>query len=74
LTKLLTITRPGNDGEETIQALTIESIRPSTTKHTPEANSIVRMCSGRELAVVDEFDDLVELWDRVLQMDKIQIK
>jgi hypothetical protein len=65
-TKLLTITRSGNDGEETIQALTIESIRPSTRHHTPEAKTVVRMCSGRELAVVDDYDDLVELWDRVL--------
>ena len=65
-TKLLVVKRPGRFGTEHILPSTIESMRASDVQRTHEANTVVRMQSGREIAVVNEYEFLVKEWERLL--------
>jgi hypothetical protein len=67
MSKLLMVTRCGNDGTEYIHPDSIESIRPSNPRqHSPDSHSVVRSKSGREIAVVEHYQPLVELWESAL--------
>jgi hypothetical protein len=69
----LVVTMPHSGESETIYPLQIESMRPSSKRmHTPQANTIIRSVSGREIAVVEDYDELVEAWR--VQLDMLERK
>ena len=68
----IVVTMPNSGETETINPQCIESVRPSSKRmHTPQANSIIRSTSGREIAVVEDYDDIVEAWR--IQLDNVNV-
>jgi hypothetical protein len=65
--RLLTVTLPGNGGTEYIYPEAIESMREtSPVRHAPDSKTVVRTQSGREIAVADDYEELVKQWENLL--------
>jgi hypothetical protein len=66
MAKLLMVTRPGNHSEY-LYPLAIESMREtSPMRHASDSKTVVRTQSGREIAVSDNYEDLVKQWESLL--------
>jgi hypothetical protein len=65
--KLLTVTKPSDNQTEYILSTAIESMRKvDPRQHTPEASTIIRTQSGREIAVMEDYLELTEEWELLL--------
>jgi len=63
------VVHPGGRSE-TIHPHHVESIRaPENKLHSPQANAVIRTASGREIAVVDDYEKLVIRWEMLMRED-----
>ena len=65
-TNLLVVTRAVSGDKEGVSPALIETMRPADDRLAPKARAVLRMQSGRELAVMEDYDELIKAWDDLL--------